>query len=510
MKKTLLPFFIHIITLFGFSQENNNIYEKFFSNPVSDIPFPIVNKNSNYYTDYYTVIDFMNNLALKQPNLITVGSIGTSQRGFNVPYIEISKKNVISDADKIRVCFLASVHGNEPISTDGMLYLMNELANNKNYSDLLNNIIVKIIPIVNVDGHLDDKREATNETDLNRNLTILDVVETVNIKNAINIFDPHIVVDFHEYNPSRKDYLEINDCFTSSYDAMFLYSGNLNVNSNIKKIINENFVVPTKLVLEQNNRRVTDYITTTWVDKAVVLNIGGNSARSSATNYALQNRISILMELRGVSEKGKATKRRIETAFITAISYLEIAAKNANLIKSTIQKANQETIDIINDIVLESKAEIINFPFVFVNTCANKLETVNFDANLNINQTPIFSRKRPNGYIIVTNSQQILKTLNASGVIYQTTTEPTKLMVETYKQEDGTKYDIVKQFTTIPKGSIIINESQKMGNLIIELLEPEINNSFVSNKLLKPFKDTNILRIYRINKEQVLQFQNKK
>lgn len=510
MKTILLYFFLFFTTLTSFAQGESVMYEKFFPNPTKGIPFPITSGSSNYYTEYKTATEYITDLASKHRDLITVGSIGASQRGFKVPFVKFSKENTISDSDKIRVCFLASVHGNEPISTDGMLYLMDELANNQKYSHLLDNIILEIIPIVNVDGHIDDKRESNNETDLNRNLTILDVVETVNVKNAINSFDPHVVIDFHEYGPARKDFLEINDCFTSSYDAMFLYSGNLNVNSSIRKVITENFVAPTKLVLEQNNRRVTDYLTTTWVDKGVVLNIGGNSARSSATNYALQNRISILMELRGVSEKEKAAKRRIETSFLTAISYLEIAGNKADLIKSAIQNANQETANKINDVVLESKAEIIDFPFVFVNTCTYEFETVHFNANFNIEQTPTVTRKRPDGYIIATKSKQVFKILNASGIIYQTSTAPASLEVETFKQLDINKFDIIKEFTAIPEGAIVIDESQKMGNLIIELLEPEGNNSLVANKLLKQFRGTNTLRIYRINKEQVLQLQNKK
>lgn len=510
MKTKLLYLSFFITSLSIFAQDNSLMYEKFFPNPSKDIPFPITKGSSNYYTGYKTSIEYINDLAAKHPDMITVGSIGVSQRGFNVPSVTFSNKNTIPEADKIRVCFLASIHGNEPISTDGMLYLMTELANNQKYSHLFDNIILEIIPMVNVDGYIDDKRDANDKTDLNRNLTILDVVETVNVKNAINRFNPHVVIDFHEYEPTKKDFLEINDCFTSSYDIMFLYTGNLNVNSNIRKLIREDFVSPTKAVLEQNNRRVTDYLTTAWSDKKVVLNIGGNSARSSATNYALQNRISILMEIRGVSEKEKAVKRRIETSFLTAISYLEIAANKADLVKESILKANQETAQKKDAIILSSESEKINFPFVFVNTCTNEFETVLFEANYNVNQSPVTTRNRPDGYVLATTSKQIIKTLNASGIIYQIIDAKTRLEVETFKQLDSRKFDIIKESVEIPEGAIVIDESQKMGNLIIELLEPEGNNSFVANRLLKPFKGTNTLRIYRINKEQVLQLQNKK
>jgi Zinc carboxypeptidase len=509
--KTKLLYFVLLLTGYAASaQDNPAMYEKFFPNPTYDIPFPIIEGSSSYYSGYNTTVEFINDLASKHPQLISISSIGASQRGFQIPLVTLAKKSSIPENQKIRVVFLASIHGNEPISTDGMLYLMNELSTNKKYSTLLDNIILKIVPIANVDGYKDDKRESNNETDLNRNLTVLDIVETVNLKNAINSFDPHLVVDFHEYNPSRKDYLELNDCYTSSYDAMFLYTGNLNVNSTIRKVIIDDFVTPTKKVLEQNNRKITDYVTTSWRDKEVILNIGGNSSRSSATNYALQNRISILMELRGVVEKGNAAKRRIETSFLTAISYLDLASKKADVIKNAIQKADQETFNKVDKIVLESKTKKIDFPFVFVNTCKNEYETVVFHANYNIEQEPIQTRERADGYVIVTKSKQVRKILDASGIFYQNLVKPTTLSVETFKQLDIQKFEMNKETKEIPEGAIVIDGSQKMGNLLIELLEPELANSLVANSLLKPFKGSNTLRIFRINKEQVLQLQNKK
>jgi len=60
---------------------------------------------------------------------------------------------------------------------------------------------------------------------------------------------------------------------------------------------------------------------------------------------ALQNRISILMEIRGVTEKEKAVKRRIETSTLTALSYLEIANKESENIKLTVAKANQKALE---------------------------------------------------------------------------------------------------------------------------------------------------------------------
>ena len=257
MRKSIVTLFLFLFVLNVFAQEKD-IYSTFFKDPEKQLATPITS-GGKYYSSYNAVTEFLNDLAAKYPELMTITDIGDSQRGFKTPMVTLNKKNGVNDNQKVRVTFLACVHGDEPISTDAMVNTIYELVENPTLSSYLDNAIVMIVPIVNVDGHKDENRFSNDGTDLNRNLGILDVPETVNVKNAINTFNPHVVVDFHEYNPNRKDFLDIDDCMTSSYDAMFLYTGTLNVDANIRKMIETNFVEPTKLVLEKNNRVVRNY-----------------------------------------------------------------------------------------------------------------------------------------------------------------------------------------------------------------------------------------------------------
>ena len=506
MRKSIVTLFLFLFVLNAFAQEKD-IYTTYFKDPEKQFPVPIIT-GSNYYSSYNSVTDFLKNLAVKHPDVMTISYIGDSQRGYKTPMVTLNKKN--GNTKKVRVTYLACVHGDEPISTDAMLNTIYELVENSTYSSYLDKATLMIVPIVNVDGHKDENRFSNDGTDLNRNLGILNVPETVNVKNAINTFDPQVVVDFHEYNPGRKDFLDIDDCLTSAYDAMFLYTGTLNVDSNIRKMIETNFVEPTKLVLEKNNRVVRNYSSTQQSNGKTILNIGGATSRSSATNYALQNRISILMEIRGVTEKDKAVKRRIETSTLAALSYLKIANDLSDDILKVVDNANKTAIEGKNEIIVTSKPQVIESNFQFVNTCTNENNIYNFEAKNNIEQIPQIVRPRPDGYVIVTKSKPLFNALRSSGIEFSVIEKATKLEVDTYVQtiEGQNKFEIKKEMMDIPSGSILIPSHQKMGNTVVDLLEPEGVNSLYQNSILKSLSGSKTLRLFRVNLSQIVQLQN--
>lgn len=506
MKKSIVTLFLFLFVLNVFGQ-NKDIYTTFFKDPEKQFPVPIVT-GSNYYSSYNSVNEFLKNLAVKHPELMTITYIGDSQRGYKTPMVTLNKKNGKNDNKKVRVSFLACVHGDEPISTDAMLNVIYELVENPTNSSYLDNAILMIVPIVNVDGHKDENRFSNDGTDLNRNLGILNVPETVNIKNAINTFNPHVVVDFHEYNPNRKDFLDIDDCMTSSYDAMFLYTGTLNVDANIRKMTENSFVEPTKLVLEKNNRVVRNYCSTQQSNGKTILNIGGATSRSSATNYALQNRISVLMEIRGVTEKDKAIKRRIETSTLAALSYLKISNDLSDEIIKTVDNANKTAIEGKSDIIVTSKPKIIESNFQFVNTCTNENDIYKFEAKNNIEQIPQIIRQRPDGYVIITKSKPLFNVLRTSDVEFSVIEKAVKLEVEAYVQTEDDKFEIKKEMIDIPSGSILIPSRQKMGNTLVDLLEPEGVNSLYKNSILKLLPGSKTLRLFRVNLSQIVQLQN--
>ncbi|QLC64870.1 hypothetical protein LPB248_00820 [Flavobacterium sp. LPB0248] len=512
MKKSLLIIMFTICAVSVMQGQTEDIYQKYFPDPATDMPLPITKGNStfNYFTKYKDVISFIQELAAKYPDIMTVSSIGTTQKGKNQPMVLLTRKSKVADEDKLRVTFIGGIHGNEPLSTDGMLYLMYLVTHDASNTAMLDNMILQVIPMVNADGRTAETRASNNSVDLNRDLTILNAKESTNLKIAINKFDPHVVVDFHEFSPARLDFKELNDCYTSAYDILFLYTGNLNVDPAIRDVIKTVFVEPTKSFLTSHGRRVADYCTTFMKDNKVWLNIGGIASRSSATNYALQNRISMLMEIRGLSEKEKSAKRRTETAALTGLSYLKIAHDHEAEIRNAIKTANKNAVEATRVSVSTSKPEIIKRDYHFVDKCKVSDTTIVFNANYNVNQSPVITRPKPGAFIIFPASEKVKKVLEVSGVSVKVIKQPFQFnRIEQYAVNQNGQINIVEGAVSVPEDALVIDSQQPMSNVIADLIEPDGANSLYANNIIRKKSKENMIPIYRISREQLSQLSTK-
>jgi hypothetical protein len=501
MKRYIVFYFILCFAL-GLKAQDSAFYGKFFPDPIYPIPVPITSgdKTFHYYTKYSDVVAFVKGLSAKHPTLIKIGSFGETQRGKDEISVLLTNQNS-SDKAKLRIAIIGAIHGNEPISTDGLLFLLYKLTEEDQYANLLDHLEIMVFPDVNADGRESFQRATSNGIDLNRDLTSQNAPESRNIKKAINDFDPQVVLDFHEFNPHRSDFKELSDCYSIGYDAMFLYTGNLNVDPSIRRMIAEDFVGPTKSYLQQNHRQVSDYATTRRSGKEILLNMGGTASRSSATNYALQNRISLLMELRGVTEGHKAVKRRIETSYLCAAFYLKIADKLRAQIKATIDSANQRSLAGARNIVVTSNPPIRHMPFLFVDECTNTQKTIEFRTYYNMAQTPVLTRQRPGAYLLFPCSVKVKNVLTASGVVWKLAGEAQEMEVQTYKMKNDGSFELALKKIAVPKDAVVVDAFQTMGNTVADLIEPEGSNSIFKNGQIKA--EDKILPVYRISREQL-------
>ena len=105
------------------------------------------------------MMSYINNLITRHPETASLSFIGKTQKGIEIPAVRIAGKtrNV-----KLRVLFLGRIHGDEPGSTESMLYTMDRLLNDPNMAYLLERLEITIIPMVNIDGGSHLKRVTAN------------------------------------------------------------------------------------------------------------------------------------------------------------------------------------------------------------------------------------------------------------------------------------------------------------------------------------------------------------
>lgn len=509
LKKIIFYVFIFnfLATNAQLNQEPKKITNKFFSelNDLENIT-PALKKKKGF-TNYEELIDFIAEKVKKYPESVSSNFIGESQKGKKIPIIYIKKKNQ-DDEKKLKVWMQGGLHGNEPASTESLLYLIHLILEDSDYNYLLNKIELAILPMANIDGFLKNDRYAANGLDLNRDHTKMMAPETKASKVAFADFDPHVALDFHEYRPFRKDFAQLSSFgIANPYDVMFLHTGNLNVPENIRIIIDTLFVKNAKKSLDKLNLRHRHYIKSEKHKGEIHFSTGSNTARSSSNFYALNNGIATLFEIRGVGIGKTSFKRRINSGLSVGFSFLKTAYENSIFIFDEIAKAKTYS----NDIVLEHQRSVYTDVIKAIDIGSN--EMIDFETTMHSSKDSyaISKRDRPLAYIIKQNNFGFIKKLKDVGIDYVEFQKDTVIYSGSYRVikfnnnfKVYEKMRMQKIVTSIEfndngfsKGDILISMNQKRSNLIAELLEPEAPNSYVSFGIIKTSLNSQ-LPIYRI------------
>ena len=512
----MLKKLISYILIFNFlvvsaqlNQEPKKITKKFFSelNNLENIT-PALKKKKGF-TNYKELLTYIEEKVLKYPEIVSSNFIGESQKGKKIPIIYIKNKNN-NDEKKIKVWMQGGLHGNEPASTESLLYLIHLILEDADYKYLLDKIELAILPMANIDGFLKNDRYAANGLDLNRDHTKMMAPETKASKVAFANFDPHVALDFHEYRPFRKDFAQLSSFgIANPYDVMFLYTGNLNVPENLRYIIDTLFVKNAKKSLDKLSLRHRHYMKSEKYKGEIHFSTGSNTARSSSNFYALNNGIATLFEIRGVGIGKTSFKRRINSGLAVGFSFLKTAYDNSLFIFDEISRANTYS----NDIVLEHKRSIYTDVVKAIDIESNEL--IDFETTMHSSKDShaISKRDRPVAYIIKKNNFGFIEKLKDIGIEYVEIQKDTMIYSGSYRivdYNDNFKvYEKMKMQSVstlieykdnmFTHGDIFISMNQKRSNLIAELLEPEAPNSYVSFGIIKTSINSQ-LPIYRIKK----------
>lgn len=505
---TLTLFFVLFSCKAQFNAQSKKITEKFFpENQNIENVTPALKKLKGY-TNYEELISFLKELETKHSDLVNLTFIGESQKGMKIPLLKISNSNL--KEKKIKVWIQGGLHGNELASSEGVLYLLHEILNKPENHYLFDKIDLAVVPMANIDGYLKRSRNASNGLDLNRDQTKLMAPETVVLKKAFSDFNAEVALDFHEYNPFRKDFTKLSSFgVTSYYDVMFLYSGNLNVPKNIRLVTDSLFVQNARNVLDLNKLSYFDYISTDDFNGEIHFTQGSLSARSSATSFALTNTISTLIEVRGVGLDRTSFKRRINTAFLIAMSYLKTTYDNFEIVKKILSKAQEKP----NEVIVLSEREISKDSIKVIDLDTNDLIEIEVTIRNALKSKPKLVRNLPEAYIISQNQTELIAKLDILGIQFQKLTEEKMFKVESYLvtsfNDNAVAYEkmnmqnvttkIVVKEVIFPTGTYYISTKQKNTPLLIELIEPEAVNSFVSFGVLKTRLNEE-LPIYRLTK----------
>ena len=489
-----------------YPQDSKKITEKFFPDFNLDVPTPAFKKKKGF-TKYHELISFLDALQKKYPYDFKYKFIGESQKGRQIPMVLLGNE----DNEKPRVCYMGGLHGNEPASTEGLLFFIYNLLHQDSLKSVLEYVNLSIIPMANIDGYEIQDRYAANGQDLNRDQTKLTNPEMQILKKAINEFDPHVMVDFHEYKPYRVDFVKFGDYGTTSmFDCMFLYTGNLNVCPSIKETIEHVFLPRAKQQLDTYGLTYHNYLSSKHNNNKVYFNLGSVSPRSSATSFALGNCISMLMEVRGVGLNRTSFKRRIFTTYSLAYSFLTTTIKEKTLIHEKLISCN----DFPEQIVISYKKEKSPYKLNMIDVYNKSIVPIDIILHNGLVCEATKTRSRPNYYLIEKNLTQVVEKLSILGLKIDTLHYDELLEVESYiitsqRQSPALFQGFYENIVTtkletkkllFEKGTFVVPMNQSRSNLAVETLEPEMLSGFLRFNVIEP-EDISKIHRYVLNKE---------
>lgn len=494
-----------LLLMSQFNPQSSRITDTFFPEK-HDLPevTPALKKEKGF-TNYEELTAFLKDLVERFPEKISLSYIGNTKKGLAIPLVQLKSS---TPGTKVRVWMQGGLHGDEPASTEALLYLLHQLLHEPAQATLLDKIDLAVLPMANIDGFLKQTRNNAENLDLNRDQTKLMAAESALYKQAFAAFQPQVALDFHEYRPYRRDYAKMSSFgVTGAYDVMFLYSGNLNVPANLRQFTQEMFLEPTRQLLNQHQITHHDYVSTDTYQGEIHFNQGSNNARSSATNFALQNTISTLVEVRGVGLGRTSFKRRIFTGYLVAKSYLDIAANKGTAVLQAIETANSSNAPV----TVTSKKHIYVGQLDFIDL--EKTERIQLDVTLRDawQSKATLSRTRPAAYLIESSQTELIAKIKAYGLQVEALPAAKSFQIEEFTvqnyQQSAQKYekmnlqDVTTSSTQLlknfPAGTYFIPVNQPSSNILFELLEPEAPNSFVSFGVLAT-QTGKVLPIYRV------------
>ncbi len=492
-------------------QQSALITSKYFPDPPVEFGTPTLSIKENRFATYEEIMTWIDRNISHERNA-SVRIIGTTPGGREIPVIYLSNG---SAGPKIRVWMQGLLHGNEPAGGEALLFLAREILTGETGKNYLDNMDIAILPVANFDGYLAMDRRSAAGFDLNRDQTkFADPVSKI-IKKAFIDWNADIAFDFHEFQPTRREYSTVGNKGASiSYDVLFLLSGYMNIPSGLRRASGEIFQKEAEQVLDAHGYTHNFYFTTDVSGDEIVLNKGAQSPHSSSTSYALANAVSMLVETRGIGLGRTSFKRRTYSVYLVADSFLKSALKHKEELLETIAEARAETISGGGDVTVINEPAVCQSSVNFIDIETGDLITLNLKTKDAENMSPELVRPRPYAYVLEPGCAREAEILALLGLRVEELRHKKKLRAESYVitdyQESSTEWEGIRQASVtaetysgsrvFPKGSFYIDLRQKNANYAVSLLEPEAVNGFVAYRVsLTSMGDT--LKIHRITRK---------
>ena len=484
------------------------------------LPKTIAEKSDYKTTSTYAeVMDFIKDIEAS-PAKMKIEYFATTTYGKKLPLLIIADPMPQSPAElkndkRVVVYIQANIHAGEVEGKEGSLMLVRDLLYTK-YANILKDVVVLITPILNADGNDQiSKENRTNQNgpengvgvrhngqflDMNRDAMKLETPEVNGVvQNILNRWDPSVMVDCHTTNGSY-------------HEEPVTFGWIMNPNSDLElKNFMRDEMMPDIHERLQNDYKTDNCFYGNFIDnrnpeKGWIFDAA--SARYMTNYIGVRNRLAILNE----NYVHADYKSRVLGSYHLLKSILDYSAKNKNLIKTQVLSADNRTVEKGDNPDNNSLFATEYKPGPTPKDITIKSFAVEdyVDENGRTRYRPTETKKTvtvpylaeyiatkevniPFAYILEHPDVKVLNNLKTHGIIVDQLSRDIKVEVEKYKIDEikGSanlnqghyntllKGEFISDNMDFSAGTYIVKTGQKLGNLVVYLLEPEADDGLL-------------------------------
>jgi hypothetical protein len=466
---------------------------------------------------YLDVLHFLDSLQMKSRD-IRMGTLGSSSEGRRIPYVVAARPAVTTPAEAHRsakpVIYLqANIHAGEVEGKEAAQMLLRDLTFGP-LGDLLEQIILLVVPIYNTDGN---ERWAPGERNrpgqngpatvgrningqglnLNRDYVKLEAPETRGSVSLLQSWDPDLLIDLHTTNGSYHGYV-------------LTYAPGLNPNSNpAVDYVRDRFLPEVRRRMQRrHNQRTFSYgnFRSQHPDSLVRGWETYDARPRFGTNWmGLRGRASILSE--GYSNADFQTRIAATYNFVREV--LSLAAEQGGAFKSVIAAAGRwrpDSIAVRSVLAPPTTQPVVAEITEDVGAGSDGYARRRRTGVYRSIRMPVYDRfsaarkeARVGGYLIPSRLKDVVELLRRQGIAVEVTTRPLRIQAQVFDVA-ATAVDSLFEGhhplraegewraqpvdTGIVAGWYLVRTDQPLGTLAAYLLEPASEDGVVTWNLL--------------------------
>ena len=466
--------------------------------------------------DYENTLKYFQKFADKTP-FVKIKTIGITPQGRELNVIIVSKDKAFTPeqakkSGKVIVLIQNGIHPGEVEGKDACMLLLREILITKEKQSLLDNTILLIIPVLNIDGHErispfnrpnqnGPKKMGwrTNALNLNLNRDYLKA-DTPEIRSFLKLFNdwlPDFMIDNHTTNGA--DY---------QYHVTYGIETHQNIDRGLISLINKKYLPHLLSNIEEDGFIIGPYMEfKSGTIESGIIDLPA-PPRLSHGYCATQNRICLLVEthsLKPFANRVFSTKSMMEhsLSFVNA-NHKELISFNKQADKETVKYYLSTKKKF--PLVLKGNGKFDKYLFKGFEWNDEYSELTGSTVRKYTNkpmeiEIPIFNKANsekkisvPVAYLIPPHFSEIIDVIKSHQIKFNVLKSTKTVKVEKYRFEDihfaprpyeGRQLPSFKCNSFIEKvdvesGTLIVYTNQRQLRVIVNLLEPEAPDSFVS------------------------------